>query len=84
VTWQFLSVLPVWVLTAAAAVVIGLTSVPEQRLTWVGITFAGVVVASFIIQLAIQKKEGFVVRTMASIGVSLVILAITTGVFALI
>lgn len=72
-----------WVLTAAAAVVIGLTSVPEQRLTWVGITFAGVVVASFIIQLAIQKKEGFVVRTMASIGVSLVILAITTGVFAL-
>lgn len=83
-TWQFLSVLPVWVLTAAAAVVIGLTSVPEQRLTWVGITFAGVVVASFIIQLAIQKKEGFVVRTMASIGVSLVILAITTGVFALI
>ncbi len=73
-----------WVLTAAAAVVIGLTSVPEQRLTWVGITFAGVVVASFIIQLAIQKKEGFVVRTMASIGVSLVILAITTGVFALI
>lgn len=83
-TWQFLSVLPVWVLTAAAAVVIGLTSVPEQRLTWVGITFAGVVVASFIIQLAIQKKEGFVVRTMASIGVSLVILAITTGVLALI
>jgi hypothetical protein len=74
----------VWVLTAAAAVVIGLTSAPEQRLTWVGITFAGVVVASFIIQLAIQKKEGFVVRTMASIGVSLVILAITTGVFALI
>ncbi len=73
-----------WVLTVAAAVVIGLTSVPEQRLTWVGITFAGVVVASFIIQLAIQKKEGFVVRTMASIGVSLVILAITTGVFALI
>lgn len=76
--------MPVWVLTIVAAVVIGLTSAPEQRLTWVGITFAAVVVTSFVIQLAIQKKEGFVVRTMASIGVSLLILAITTGVFALI
>lgn len=82
-TWQLLSVLPVWVLTLAAAVVIGVTSAPEQRITWVGITFAAAVVASFIVQLAIQKKEGFVVRTMASIGVSLIILAITSGVLAL-
>ncbi|MGX5681887.1 hypothetical protein [Schumannella luteola] len=82
-TWQLLSVLPVWVLSLAAAVLIGATSAPEQRITWVGITFAAAVVATFIIQLAIQRKEGFVVRTMAGIGGALVILAATTAVFTL-
>lgn len=82
-TWQLLSVLPVWVLSIAAAVVIGVASVPEQRTTWVGIAFAASVVATFVIQLAIQRKEGFVVRTMAGIGGALVILAATTAVFTL-
>lgn len=72
-----------WVLTIAAAILIGVVSAPEQRVTWVGVAFAASVIASFVVQLAIQKKEGFVVRTMASIGVSLLILAVTTGVFAL-
>ncbi|MDO7883350.1 hypothetical protein [Antiquaquibacter soli] len=80
-TWQLLSVLPVWVLSLAAAVLIGVASAPEQRITWVGIAFAASIVATFVIQLAIQRKEGFVVRTMAGIGGSLVILAATTAVF---
>lgn len=82
-TWQLLSVLPVWVLTIVAAILIGVVAAPEQRITWVGVAFAASVIVSFVVQLAIQKKEGFVVRTMASIGVSLLILAVTTGVFAL-
>ncbi len=82
-TWQLWSVLPVWVASLAAAIVIGVLAVPEKRLTWVAIAFAGAVIATFAIQLGIQKKEGFVLRAMASIGVALVVLAVTTGVFAL-
>ncbi len=82
-TWQLWSVLPVWVASLAAAIVIGVLAVPEKRLTWVAIAFAGAVIATFAIQLGIQKKEGFVLRAMASIGVALVVLAATTGVFAL-
>ncbi len=82
-TWQLWSVLPVWVASLAAAIVIGLLAVPGERLTWVAIAFAGAVIATFAIQLGIQKKEGFVLRAMASMGVALVVLAATTGVFAL-
>jgi hypothetical protein len=42
------------------------------------------IIATFAIQLAIQRKDGFVVRAMASIGGSVLLLAIATGVFALI
>lgn len=83
-TWQLLSVLPVWVLSLAAAVLIGVASAPDERITWVGIAFASSVVATFVIQLAIQRKEGFVVRTMAGIGGALVILAGATVALALV
>ncbi len=82
-TWQLWSVLPVWVASLAAAIVIGVLAAPEKRLTWVAIAFAGAVIATFAIQLGIQKKEGFVLRAMASIGVAMLVLALTTGVFAL-
>ena len=69
-TWQFFSVLPVWVVSVGAAVIIAATSAPGQQVT-------------FFIQLAIQRKEGFVVRAMASIGGSVVVLGIASAVFAL-
>jgi len=39
---------------------------------------------TFFIQLAIQRKEGFVVRAMASVTGAIVVLAIASGVFALV
>ena len=82
-TWQLFSVLPVWVASLAAAIVIALVSVPDEAVTWIAIAFAGAVIATFTIQLAIQRKEGFVVRAMASIGGSLLVLAAATGILAL-
>ncbi|NYF09800.1 hypothetical protein HDC94_000956 [Leifsonia sp. AK011] len=82
-TWQLFSVLPVWVASLAAAIVIALVSVPDKAITWIAIAFAGAVIATFTIQLAIQRKEGFVVRAMASIGGSLLVLAAATGILAL-
>ena len=79
-----LSVIPVWVLSLVAAIVIGLTTGPGEHLTWVGVALAGAVIVTFAIQLALQIKEGFVVRAMVSIGGAIIILAIATGIFALV
>ncbi len=83
-TWQIWSVVPVWLAAVAAAVIIGLTSASEARVTWLGVALAGAVIVTFFIQLAIQRKEGFVVRAMASVTGAIVVLAIASGVFALI
>jgi hypothetical protein len=77
-TWQFWSVLPVWVLSLAGAVVIAILLPRDSFLTWIAIAAAGAVILTFCIQLALQRTEGFVVRAMASIGVSVVLLALAT------
>jgi hypothetical protein len=77
-TWQFWSVLPVWVLSLAGAVVIAILLPRDSFLTWIAIVAAGAVILTFCIQLALQRTEGFVVRAMASIGVSVVLLALAT------
>ena len=82
-TWQISSVLPVWVLSLVGAVVIAITLPRDQYLTWVAIVLAGAVILTFLIQLGIKRTEGFVVRAMASIGVSVLILAIASGIVAL-
>jgi hypothetical protein len=83
-TWQFFSVLPVWLLSVAGAVIIGIVSPHDQHLTWLAIVLAAAVIVTFAIQLALQRTEGFVVRAMASIGGSVVILGVATGVLALV
>jgi hypothetical protein len=82
-SWQVWSVIPVWVLAIAAAVVIGATSPADERVSWIAISLAAALIVTFIIQLAIRRKEGFVVRVMASVGGAMVVLAIATLVLAL-
>ncbi len=82
--WQMWSVLPVWVLSLAGAIVVGLTATGDGYLTRLPIVLAGAVIATFAIQLALRRTEGFVVRAAASIGVSIVILAAATAVLALV
>ena len=80
--WQSVSHYAVWALAVVAAIVIGLTA-REHYLTWVPIAFAGAVIVTFVIQLGIQRKEGFVQRVMLSVAGAVVVLAVATGVFAL-
>ena len=82
-TWQISSVLPVWVLSLIGAVVIAVVLPRDQYLTWVAIVLAGAVILTFLIQLGIRRTQGFVVRAMASIGISALILAIASGFVAL-
>jgi hypothetical protein len=81
-TWQIWSVIPVWVASLAAAIVIGLTTV--DSVAWLAIALAGAVIVTFAIQLAIQRKEGFVLRAIASISGAIVVLAAASGILAVV
>ncbi|TAL46237.1 MAG: hypothetical protein EPN91_00700 [Salinibacterium sp.] len=83
-SWQWWSVLPVWVIALSAAIGIGLAAPASKEGSWIPIAFAGTVTLTFFIQLAIQRKEGLVLRAMASIGGSVLILAAATGILALV
>jgi len=83
VTWKLESILPVWALAALGAVLVGAFSASDETNTWLAIVFAGVVLATFGIQLSLKKTEGFVTRAMTSIGGGLIILAVATGIFFL-
>ncbi len=81
-TWQILSVVPVWIASAVAAVIIGTIGAPEKHVTWLAITLAAAVIATFLIQLGIHRKDGFLLRVFASIGGSVIVLALATGILA--
>jgi hypothetical protein len=84
VTWQLASILPVWALAIIGALVVGIASEPDDHLVWLPIVFAAAVISAFTIQLAIRRKEGFVTRVMTSTGGALVVLVISTLIFAVI
>ncbi|MCU1403677.1 MAG: hypothetical protein JWM70_2001 [Microbacteriaceae bacterium] len=81
VRWQ-LSVIPVWVVVAIGALLIGLLSPPQHYLTWLPIALAGGTFITFCVQLALVQKEGLVDRVMASLGGSVIILVIATAILA--
>lgn len=81
--WQVRSVIPVWVVALAGAVAVGLFAA-SASLSWLPVVLAVSVLLAAAIQLALQRKEGFVTRMMASVGGALVILAIATGILALV
>ena len=90
-TLKLASVIPVWVVTVIGAVLVGTLVTGDAshespfadgggHLDWLSIVFAGAIILTFAIQLAIQLKEGFVSRVVASIVGSLLILVIATAV----
>ena len=82
-SWQRASVISVWLIAVAGALVIGVAAPEEEYFSWLGVTMAATVIATFALQLATNRPEGFVVRAMASIGVSVVILAVASAIHAL-
>lgn len=77
------TVLPVWAATVVAAVIIGVASPPSQYFTWLPVSLGAAAVVTFAVQLSTLTKDGFVDRVMASIGGATLILAVATGVLAL-
>jgi hypothetical protein len=78
------TVTPVWLLLVLASGLILLLVPPGHHLLWFSVSLAAGTILTFCIQLGLDRKEGLVNRVMASLGGSVVVLAIATGVSALI
>jgi hypothetical protein len=84
VTSSLPSIIPVWVAAIAGAVLVGTLSHPSAIYGWLSIVLVVSVLLTFIIQLALPTKEGLVMRTAASIGGAVILLAVATGILALV
>ena len=72
------SIIPIWALVLVGAVIIGLVSVGYEYFTWLPIALGATIVLTFVVQLSLRKKEGFVGRLVLSTVGALVILAAAT------
>jgi hypothetical protein len=73
-----ISVIPVWVLVALGAVLVGLFVPHAAALGWLTVVLFGGVLVTFVTQIGLDEKQGLVNRVMASLGGSVVILAVAT------
>lgn len=71
------SVLVVWGASLVAAVLVALLG-GQAFLAWTAIALSALVLLTAAIQLAIQRKEGFVLRLAASVSGAAVILTVTS------
>ena len=77
------SILPVWILVLVAAVVIGFVSTGYEYFTWLPIVLGATIIFTFVVQLSLRKKDGFVSRLVLSTVGAMVILAVATLVLTL-
>jgi hypothetical protein len=73
-----ISVIPVWVSVAVGAVLVGIYVPRPADYGWLVLVLFGGVVLTFVTQLGLDQKVGLVTRVMASLGGSVVILALAT------
>jgi hypothetical protein len=83
VTFKVASAVPVWLIAIIGSVLVGLLSDQDGYFTWLPIVFAFSTLTTFCIQLFVARKEGLVLRMMASIGGALLIMALATGILGL-
>ena len=76
-TPAYRSALPVWALVVVGALLVAFLAHGDY-LNWIPLVMAGSVLATFCLQLAVVRKEGFVGRLMITIAGSIGILAIAT------
>jgi hypothetical protein len=84
VTSSLPSIVPVWVVAIVGAILVGTISHPDGIYGWLSIVLVVSVLLTFIIQLALPTKEGLVMRTAASIGGAVILLAVATGILVLV
>jgi len=83
VSWKRLSVGMVWLVAAVCAVLTGLLVAPENRFVWTSLSLAGCTILTLAAQLSTGQKEGYVSRVTLSLVGAVLVLAVATGIFAL-
>ena len=78
------SVLPVWALVLVASIVVALVSPGYSYFTWLPVVLGTAIVVTFVVQLSLRRKDGFVGRLTLSIVGSFVIVALATALLALV
>ena len=73
----------VWVLALLGSVVTLVIAPPGSQQLWLALTFGGCVLATFAVQLAVAKADGYLVRTMTSVVGAMVVVAVASGIAAL-
>ncbi|OUE22703.1 hypothetical protein BFL36_09475 [Clavibacter michiganensis] len=77
------SIVPVWVAAVVGAVVVAVAVGPAESPRWFPLVLATCVVATFVMQLALPRKTGFVDRATGSVVGAVVVLAAATAVVLL-
>ncbi|MBM7026001.1 hypothetical protein [Clavibacter zhangzhiyongii] len=77
------SLVPVWLAAAVGAVVVAVAVGPDAAPRWFPLVLAVCVVATFVIQLALPRKTGFVDRATGSVVGAVLVLAAATAVVLL-
>ena len=73
----------VWIAATLGAVAVGLFAA-DSFLTWLPVVLAGCALLTFVVQLALKRKEGLVTRMIASIAGAVVIIGLATLVLAVV
>jgi hypothetical protein len=82
VVGQLKSIVPVWILALVGVVLVAALAAPSDYLEWLPVVLGGAVVLTFVIQLALPRKTGFVGRATLSVCGVVVLLALATAVLA--
>jgi hypothetical protein len=83
VTSRLSSIVPVWVVAIVGAVLARVVGPPSGIYRWLALVLTAVVLLTFVIQLALPSKQGLVMRMAASIGGSVILLAVATAILVL-
>ncbi|AJW79892.1 hypothetical protein [Clavibacter michiganensis] len=78
------SLVPVWLAAAVGAVVVAVAVGPDAAPRWFPLVLATCVVATFVIQLSLPRKTGFVDRAVGSVVGAVLVLAAATAVVLLV
>ena len=72
-----------WIIVVVGVVLVSVFSTRAEDYVWLSLLLALAILLSFVLQLAQPTTEGLVLRMTASIGGSVVLLAIATGLVVL-
>ena len=72
-----------WIVVVIGVVVVAFTTTRSNEYVWLSLVLALAILLSFVVQLAQPSTEGLVLRMTASVGGSVVLLAIATGIIVL-